>query len=346
MARGQSPRTTEDIPAMNPKTFAPKRAFTLIELMVSLAIAGVVFAAASSSVVVVIKTLKKTEKQIQVDLEAKILAEYLSSQLRVIGGGALRPWHGVELEENWNGDGSDRLTVLELASENDSECVITDHNNGAAIKFDRDDCCIDNTWSGKHLLVASKGAEKWLSLFSTGVNISPGASCQIVDPGGNGLGKSKPTHSAGETPDFTGGTLVAVRVKRYWLDAATHQLKLDISADNANNFETQVLADNVFDLQFALGYDVVPVDGAISDTGSVNDEWLGNATGDILGADGLLNAQEHELRMLQVGVAVGGKIDGMSGRAQILNGPEHTLSNGLLRTVGATVYLRNSNHYF
>lgn len=322
------------------------RAFTLIELMVALAIAGVVFAAATSSVVVVVNTLKQTEKQIQIDIETKILAEYLSSKLRVIGGGALRPWHGIHLEENWNGDGSDRLTVLELASENDSECVITQHNNGAAIKFDRDDCCIDSSWSGKQLLVASKGAEKWLSVFSTGVNVSPGASCQIIDSGGNGLGKSKATHTASESPDFTGGTLVAVRVIRYWLDVDHHQLKMDVSSDNANTFETQILADNVYDLQFALGYDVAPIDGKITNTGSINDEWLGNAVGDGLGNAGLVNAKEHELRMLQVGVAVGGSVSGMSGRAQILNGPERVLDNGLLRSVGASVYLRNSNHYF
>lgn len=331
---------------MTTKSPPRMRAFTLIELMVALAIAGVVFAAATSSVVVVMKTLKRTEKQIQIDIETKILAEYLSSKLRVIGGGALRPWHGIDLEENWNGDGSDRLTVLELASENDSECVITQHNNGAAIKFDQNDCCLDSNWSGQQLLVASKGAEKWLSVFSTGVNVSPGASCQIIDSGGNGLGKSKPTHTAGETPNFTGGTLVAVRVKRYWLDNASHQLKMDVSSDNANTFETQILADNVHDLQFALGYDISPVDGKITNTVSIHDEWLGNATGDGLGTAGLLNAKEHELRMLQVGVIIGGNISGLSGRAQVLNGPERVLENGILRSVGASIYLRNSNHYF
>lgn len=316
------------------------RGFTLVELMVSLAISGIVFAAASTSVIAVMKTLKRTEKQIQIDIETKILSEYLSSQLRVIGGGALRPWHGIDLEENWNGDGSDRLTVLELAPDLE-ECVIqTRTGGGAAIHFDAADCCINSSWNSRHLLATTEGGEEWSSLFSTGVN---GSSCHLIfPPGHNGLGKSKVVTAS----TFSGGALIPVRVKRYWLDESTHQLKVDISEPNTNGFETQILADQVYDLQFALGYDVHPADGSVEDLGSDNDEWLGNAAGDAMGVNGLQDAQETDLRMLQVGLIVGGTVGAMSGRAQILNGPERELENGLLRAVGARVYLRNSNLYF
>lgn len=315
--------------------------FSLVELMVGLAIAGVVLSAAVTSVLAVLQTLKRTERQIELDMEAKQVAEFLVMNLQGIGGGSLRPWHGLLLERDWSGEGSDRLTVLEVDPDLDECVVLARAATGAVIDVGGGaSCCLDASWEHRHLLAVDATGAEWASLYATGMSL---AACNLVfPPGNNGLGQSKAL--LGGT--FSGGAIIPVVVKRYWLDHTHHRLMVDEALPGSNSFHSSVLSDRVYDLQFALGYDASPADGDVVDTRSAADEWLGNHASDAMTAGALVPATDADLRMIAVGVVVGAPLRGVSIGTSALDGPFRQQPHTLLRSVEGKAYLRNSGLFF
>lgn len=84
-----------------------RRAFTLLELMVSTAIALIVVSAATSAIFIITRALNRSGQSSAADTEAQIVTEYLVSQLQAIGGGAVRPWMVFTVDNNSGAEGSD-----------------------------------------------------------------------------------------------------------------------------------------------------------------------------------------------------------------------------------------------
>jgi hypothetical protein len=111
-------------------------------------------------------------------------------------------------------------------------------------------------------------------------------------------------------------------------------------------WESQILSDNVFDLQFALGYDANG-DGNLYEDDSVDDEWLGNHADDEMGAGGLADARFSQLRMVEVGFTVGAKVPQLpAAPVQVMNGPPRSQAGYLLRATRGRAYMRNLNIFF
>ncbi|MDP2342569.1 MAG: prepilin-type N-terminal cleavage/methylation domain-containing protein [Deltaproteobacteria bacterium] len=99
------------------RSSAAKRAFTLLELMVSTTIALLVVSAATSAIFVITRSLNQSGQSSAADSEAQLVAEYLVSQLQSVGGGAVRPWMAVVIDNNTGGNNSDVLTFADVPVE-------------------------------------------------------------------------------------------------------------------------------------------------------------------------------------------------------------------------------------
>ena len=102
-----------------------KRAFTLLELMVATTIALLVVSAATSAIFLIVRSLNQSGQSSAADSEAQIIAEYLVSQLQGVGGGAVRPWMAVVIDNNNGSDSSDKLTFADVPVELPSSVTIS-----------------------------------------------------------------------------------------------------------------------------------------------------------------------------------------------------------------------------
>ncbi len=103
------------------------RAFTIIELAISMAIAGIVVAAATTAAVNVTRLLKLESKKSIADQDARRLVDFVIGRMQGAAGAQVRPWMAMWLEENCaarNGlpacDGHDRLTIIDVDNFRDS----------------------------------------------------------------------------------------------------------------------------------------------------------------------------------------------------------------------------------
>ena len=76
------------------------RAFTLMELMVAIALAGVISAATTAAFMGLYRAQKRLEQQAEADQEAKFLLDVLLSRAQQAGGDQIRPWDALVVENN------------------------------------------------------------------------------------------------------------------------------------------------------------------------------------------------------------------------------------------------------
>lgn len=269
----------------------PNRAFTLLELAVALAIAGIVTAAALTATVSLQKSLVATRKTTELGDDARFTLEHLLSPLRIAGGNAIRPWqaisttcrddprfplpacvtaptrsiktrlHIVKLEpfgqcpiESLNG------TQLRVAPV-DGVCCVQAANGYApsgagavpnpVVLFPRDD-------AGSR---AKFGGSTWKA---RGCEPLTGGQCgcQLTDTK-VGYDAPAPTGAAAVDADFVGGFVSRGNVTSYFVDPSNDHLMalFDITRTGiaiATDFTPRVVS---FDTR--LGYDADPVDGAL-----------------------------------------------------------------------------------
>jgi hypothetical protein len=102
--------------------------------------------------------------------------------------------------------------------------------------------------------------------------------------------------------------------------------------------ELVLIADNVLDLQVALGHDR-DADGRVLDRTSSTDEWLGNAVGDTLPA----TVERDALRMLGIGLVISVPLPPDAGdtSARVFDGPLRTAVGAQARATVTRAYMRN-----
>lgn len=320
------------------------RGMTLIELMVASAIAAVIVSAATASVMAVYRSSRDAQMRASIDAEAKLLVEYLVSRIQPAGGGSFRPWSMVTVENDWNGDGSDRLILAELDTAL-GECTISSHNGSSVVYgFPDSPCCLDPvpTWDGRQVMVVSENGENTLSLTINNTTSSSGT-CQanFTSWTASPLGQLNRL-PGGDRSALVGGAMAVVKSKRFYVNKTTHELIMQQDTDNDGTWEDVVLADEVYDLQLALGYDSGTADGHITDTGSSTDEWLYNAPGDTMATINSTGADPTDLRMMAVGIIFGTRSTTMSGNpVKLLDGPQVTQPDRFLRGTIGRAMMRN-----
>ncbi len=330
-------------------TLGLARGFTLVELLVTLAISSVIISAAVSGIVALNKQVISLERRAALHTEAKLLTEYFVSDLQAAGGGSFRPWSMIHVDNDFNDSGSDRIVLAEV-DEDLGECAIVGRSGSGAnftMSHPADGvCCLSvpstTAWSNRTVMAVNKNGSIVKIMKSNNANAS---SCKInFPPGHGGSVADELAKLPGDDTDFVDGAIAVVRIKKVYVDHTTHQLILEEDADSDGTLETHVIADGVYDLQAALGYDE-DSDRTIRDTNDTADEFLFNHPSDEMGTGGLTEAKVTDLRMIQIGLIVGVRMQGSNGSAQTFDGPVRTATDTLLSATQGRAFLRNLSLY-
>ncbi len=108
-----------------PIVAAARRGFTLLEVMVASAMALAIVAAATSAVMMIIRTMNRTGQSSAMITEAQLLSEYLVAQVQGTAGSAVRPWMVTVVENNAGPDNSDIYRFADIPSTLPTSAMIT-----------------------------------------------------------------------------------------------------------------------------------------------------------------------------------------------------------------------------
>lgn len=297
-----------------------ERAFSLIEVAVASAIAGVISAAAVASFAMINRQMVRMQSESLASDHAKSLVDLLVTDLQGVGGGPIRPWMATWVEDGYAVDAlgrdaifaadltspvrSDRITYATLVADAPT-CTITAHV-GATLTASTGSgggCCLQElldagripgtTRTNAYMILGERHRQVFLnppSAAACTATVSPGPLSAIDNP------------PAGD--NFSNGVIVAARVRTLYRTAG-RELRLyeersgEGPVPTITPDETTRLAGNVADFQIQLGYDREN-DGRLVDTSDGGDEWLYNVAAfedpNTLPRDGL--------RMIGVGVIV------------------------------------------
>ncbi len=313
--------------------------FTMGELLVTLSISAIAMTMALDGLLYMGRSMSTVDRGSTAMDEASLLNEYLATLLMSTGGGTIRPWAALWVEDDFDGDGTDRLTFAELSNVN-LQCSILRVSGDLVTIDDSDGCCLTEDFENRQVIMMTGSTDSqghWESRLVTDVDLQrctaetePGQA-EVID-------RSPPSDTL-----WQDGPFAVVYVRSIWVDTETEQLMVAEDYDFDGEVETRILADRVVDFQVALGYDVPPWDWQVTDTGDENDEWLYNALDDEMGRKGLAGVRRTDLRLVRFGLTVGAPVNGPSdtGYAQLLNGPPRRRSGWVFRTSLGTTSMRN-----
>jgi prepilin-type N-terminal cleavage/methylation domain-containing protein len=358
----------------------PRRAFTILELSIALAVAGIVVAAASSTGVMVGRLLKLEAKKSHADADSRRIVDFVLTNLQGVGGGPVRPWMSTWVEPQGCGArnglppclDNDRLTLVDVDF-NRGSCTI-ESVSATMIDFEGPDpvtglCCY--AWFGvptggatdqyAHMpLMLVSGREVWtVAIASTEVDAS---TCQYglsgISPLSDWTGAvgAAPVPAANLTSAFPpGATATPVVIRTLFVESdasyASRPSRLvewqDGSVSGASNGivddgEVRDVFPGVVRFHMALGYDSNPFDGSVTETGGNDDEWFGNAAG-----DSMSGLRTSGLRMAEVGVVIAlAAVDPGRRSSGVLDGPAFTSDRLMLRRATGRTMLRNVATFF
>ncbi len=350
------------------------RAFSLIEMMAAMVIASVIIAGATGAVITINRAVVDQSRRAAAWDEAKRLEEYLIAMAQGVGGGVVRPFNSILIENagdpappaippstggngcrDINGipdctdadQGADRFTMLrELGTF--PLCAITgttgvNLNVGAGTN----PCCLDdasggvNSWDGLQALIVGTAGAASVRLNSPN---SSGPTCRVVAPPGQGAGVLPTALGSVGFP----ATLVVVESKTLFVDRAAHELRSwsDTDGDgDATDDEVTLIHDQVYDLQLAAGFDGLPADGRVDDNRDQNDEFLFNHTADALmpGNGNFAAVTRSQLSLVHIAIAVGVPVGmGSGNEVQLLDRATPVAQPGIYLTqTSSKAFLRN-----
>lgn len=335
------------------RSIRESQGFSLIEMMISVAIVATVFFLSFDQIIALNKLYKKVDAQNQSRMDASLISEYLTRRLRQAGGNFVRPWMALWHENNCTArdglphcDGADRISYA-LLNRDIAACRVLTAQSPNRFHFNAamPHCC-SNDIQNQQLIVSNGG--NFGSFYATQVyhDEDSGQCWMDVTPGQlYGINTS-----IGNFSDWSGADLAAVKTSTVYLDPNTRELHAYTDTNNNRSIEADedlVIADQVVDLQFILGFDRVPQDGSVENLNSDQDEWLYNSVSanEKLGLGGLTGVTLSDLRMIGIGVVTEGRHYGQAGEIQIFDGPKRVIENAQLTSGQSRIYLRSTLIY-
>jgi len=339
------------------------RAFSLLELMVALALSAVVGAAATSATVAIYGSIVGMEQQTFAQEEAKTLLDALSTEIIQLGGGDVRPWQAISngcfidssggavsvggttctgvtgggsiafLDLN-DGGGQCRVSVATATTltNADTTCCVTAANGFAA--------------TGVNIVVVpaypASGPQSgggWRT-FRCVPLAAPACGCTITPlPGGADLA---PVGSFPFPAAYSGGVMATGEAVSWLFDKPNHTLSEVRDANADGIVETRVLSDRVFDMNLSYGYDGQPEDGVLDFTIS-GPTW--QAAFDTRSTSVTTTTNDPTaVRMVRLGVLTGSPVAQSSNKvpsASLLGNPTVTTPGFYLQQAQTAVTLRN-----
>ncbi len=282
-----------------------RRAFSMIELSISMAIAGLVTTAAVSAFAGLNRQLTTIGASTRAADESKTLVAHSMVRLQEVGGGSLRPWDSVVVQPPpaaaqgpapattttsrvWYGLSVGGAVDCPIHAITDTEVVTTEV------------CCLSNMLAMvKNGHVCPEGLVAQAILADGDTRHQRGITLATVN---------EATHTCrlqtidgfmsfadrGEQADLVGGVLTPVLLQVLAVDESTHELveHRDRNSDGVMaDDERLLLADGVYAFRARLGWDE-------DDNGVEPDEWTTGAEA----------ADRTRLRQIELGVVVGASL--------------------------------------
>jgi prepilin-type N-terminal cleavage/methylation domain-containing protein len=352
-----------------------RRGFSLIEVAVASAMAGVIGVAAIAAFAGLNRQLVRLQSESVASDNAKSLVDLAVTDLQGIGGGPIRPWMALWVENGADSASTrpaasgaaaartarffpppvatgvlpDRVTFASLIAEAPSCEVISINATTVGSTGSGASCCLRNLVTagnikgrpGRAHAYAIDGADhRQISLSSVDA-----VACTATWQAGP---LAPIDDNPGNLTALVGGTIVAADIKTIFLSRNHDLLVFDEKDGFAGGdidiqpLEVSRVASDVYDFQVQVGYDT-DQDGRIVDTGTTTDEWLFNATG-----DAPATFDPEAIRMVAIGVIVGVPLTDpdYSSSAQVVGGNLVTGSRLHLRGAMGKAALRNLFIFF
>jgi prepilin-type N-terminal cleavage/methylation domain-containing protein len=331
-----------------------RSAFTLIELMVAIAIASIVVTAATVATVSIYRSTLALEQASFANEEAKVVVDTLGTTLLQVGGGQIRPWSGVSngcflapdgtmASHNGsvcNGQGGTRLDLVDLAERGKQVRLSALAAGLATVDLLATEACPltpENGYpaSGVNVVIVppQETGAGWVQARCTPDTTA--CACQLAPLGGVPIIVTGPV-----LPTAAGAVMAPGQTLSYELDVASHSLFERQDVDDDGTVERRLLSDRVFDFRVLFGYDAEPEDGVLDGT------WQ---TAIDTRPEGSTQRRAPTLRMARVGVVIGARVtakDDAGGSASLFGNPPVTSRDYLLRAAETAVTMRNLLVFF
>lgn len=331
--------------------------FSLVELMASIAVLSVISATAIAAFSNFAHVQTEIQKKAMVDETAKFSANRLTRDWQTVGGGVLRPWDSIWLEDNCGPrlslpgcGGSDRLTLVSIrmipSSELETfpECTILGSTGTNMEVSGTPNCCLTDHHRHTHAIVshALNGYRK--AVFINSVNLD---SCTLKYSESPQLTGLNDQGSAEDGWDWNGAHLTVVTPKTYFLNPQEQNLYSWTDSNNNGihqDEETSIITYDLHALQVALGYD--SGNGIVTNTSHTDDEWLYNHPDDVMGEDGLADLDNQDLRALGFSVIFSRKHQPGQGntinQVNWMNAKKSSSDGRIIYGVYSELYFRNT----
>lgn len=236
------------------------RAFTLMELMVAIALAGIISAATTAAFVGLYRAQKRLEQQAEADQEAKFLLDVILSRAQQAGGDQIRPWDALLVDNACASTtisgvslpacpgGSDRIHLLRLDPVLPQAKLLTGPPgavNGSTFRgVGGATCTLSSSYETRTgVLVATTGQMRPAKCATFN-----GPSCHCTDPG------SAAGFDNSGGANFDGGVFAVGFVETYYVENGILKVLSDKNGDGI--VEIEELADRIADFQVDFGFDV------------------------------------------------------------------------------------------
>jgi hypothetical protein len=341
-------------------------AFTLMELAVAIAMAGVVVGVGTMAGMHINGTLIQSRRELGLADQAKRLEEAILGLVQEAGGDPLTPAMAIRLEQGRCGAqggtacAHDRITIVRTDSGDGAAekplpvCRVT---SSGTMDFQvvtvAGVCCLFPDYElGVDPLPVPGGVNNEATRYSkrNAIFITDLGVAHDVRLGQTKAGCQIAAASSSPAAAFTTGILVPVNRQVIFaradpsIPSAVQLVRWRDVGDAtngpdgvANVSEFDLLADRVFSFQMALGYDGPPLDGNVEDSNSASDDWVGTISADARPAA----LTDDQLRMVGVGLIVGVPRRGHTGSARVYDSGSVTVANTFLKVVQSKVGIRN-----
>ncbi len=252
------------------------RAFSLLEMMVAMAIAGIVLASATAGTVSLQRSFAATRVGERMTIDASFALEQLLRPIRVVGVPAVRPWQAVSttcvddsrftLPACSPADGSvrGRLHVARFDSEDASTITVLSATQVQVAALPDGTCTVP---VGKSVLLfpseaqdTALGGAAWLARRCTSALGGGLCGCTLSDTPKAGF-DARPTATSVPLSAFIGGSLTTGTIASTFVDAAG-RLELLADLDRSGTAVVTPLIPSVARFGARYGYDA-NVDGTL-----------------------------------------------------------------------------------
>jgi prepilin-type N-terminal cleavage/methylation domain-containing protein len=326
------------------------RGFTLMEMAVTIAIAGIVSFAAIGAYVQFLQIGRGVGKDAEVTDLARGGALFIAEELRTVGGGGIPAWSAVIIEDDCLArdgypacNGSDRLTVVQAIPRFPS-CAIEEGVGADQIRVETislrgsDVCCLNETNFLRQVALV------WPDTMQPVVLKSVGRDCLFdvvpIVPG-DALPRPLATSSAA-TEGFPGAVIVLADVKTWYVEwtgptLGALNMHAELNGDGSVVGERLTVLPTVADFQAAIGYAIDRDD--LLDAAAGGDRWWPNNRGESGRPAGSFLPEQAVLAGVSILAAT--RDSGRSDEVATPWGPTRRVGGGRVRVATERVALEN-----